>query len=245
MLSECYVFYLYVYSLQTCVKIGGFVEFVVYLMYVRTSHSTVRTKAGEEMKRNFLITGAAAGIGLEYSRLMLGEGGRVVMTDINSQLGAEQETKLRAEFGESQVKFIKLDVRAEAEWTEVWEAAELWLESPVEVLINNAGLFSRTDWRPMFEVNLGGLIVGSLLAVSRMGLRGGGRGGTIINTASLAGILTGGFHTPVEEVYTATKQAVVGWTRSLGEKNSVWTEDRVRQQSGPAEWGTLEVRESH
>ena len=49
----------------------------------------------------------------------------------------------------------------------------------------------------------------------------------------------------MEEVYTATKQAVVGWTRSLGEKNSVWTEDRVRQQSGPAEWGTLEVRESH
>ena len=84
-----------------------------------------------------------------------------------------------------------------------------------------------------FEVNLGGLIVGSLLAISRMGVRGGGQGGTILNTASLAGILTGAFNTPVEEVYTATKQAVTGWTRSLGEKNSVWTEDRVRSQSSP------------
>merc|ERR1719219_1049724 len=80
----------------------------------------------------------------------------------------------------------------------------------------------------MFEVNLGGLIVGSLLAISRMGVRGGGRGGTILNTASLAGILTGAFQSPVEEVYTATKQAVVGWTRSLGQNNAVWTEDRVR-----------------
>ena len=155
------------------------------------------------------------------------------MTDINSQLGSEQETKLRAEFGQSQVKFLKLDVTAEAEWVEVWDEAERWLEGPVEVLINNAGLFSRSDWRPMFEVNLGGLIVGSLLAISRMGVRGGGQGGTILNTASLAGILTGAFNTPVEEVYTATKQAVTGWTRSLGEKNSVWTEDRVRSQSSP------------
>ena len=156
------------------------------------------------------------------------------MTDVNSQLGSEQETKLRAEFGQSQVKFLKLDVTAEAEWVEVWDEAEKWLEGPVEVLINNAGLFSRSDWRPMFEVNLGGLIVGSLLAISRMGVRGGGQGGTILNTASLAGILTGAFQSPLEEVYTATKQAVVGWTRSLGQNNAVWTEDRVRQQSGPA-----------
>ena len=122
------------------------------------------------------------------------------MTDINSQLGSEQETNLRAEFGQSQVKFLKLDVTAEAEWVEVWDEAEKWLDGPVEVLINNAGLFSRTAWRPMFEVNLGGLIVGSLLAISRMGVRGGSRGGTILNTASLAGILTGAFHSPVEEV---------------------------------------------
>ena len=122
------------------------------------------------------------------------------MTDINTELGLEQEAQLRAEFGESQVKFLKLDVRDEAEWLEVWEEAERWLEGAVDVLINNAGLFSRTDWRPMFEVNLGGLIVGSLLAISRMGVRGGGRGGTVLNTASLAGILTGAFHSPVEEV---------------------------------------------
>ena len=82
---------------------------------------------------------------------MLTEGGKVVMTDINTELGSEQEAKLRAEFGESQVKFLKLDVREEAEWLEVWEEAERWLKGAVDVLINNAGLFSRTDWRTMFE----------------------------------------------------------------------------------------------
>ena len=35
---------------------------------------------------------------------MLAEGGRVVMTDVNSQLGEEQETQLRTEFGQSQVR---------------------------------------------------------------------------------------------------------------------------------------------
>ena len=84
---------------------------------------------------------------------MLAEGGRVVMTDVNSQLGEEQETQLRAEYGQSQVRFLRLDVREEAEWAEVWDEAERWLEGPVEVLINNAGLFSRSDWRPMFEAD--------------------------------------------------------------------------------------------
>ena len=68
------------------------------------------------MTKNFLITGAAAGIGLEYTRLMLREGGKVVMTDINAELGTEQEKQLRAEFGDCQVLFVKLDVRSEAEW---------------------------------------------------------------------------------------------------------------------------------
>ena len=68
------------------------------------------------MTKNFLITGAAAGIGLEYTRLMLREGGKVVMTDINAELGTEQEKQLRAEFGDSQVLFVKLDLRSEAEW---------------------------------------------------------------------------------------------------------------------------------
>ena len=33
----------------------------------------------------------------------------------------------------------------------------------------------------------------------------------------------------------------MGWTRSLGENNSVWTEDRVRQQSGPAPSSGLNI----
>jgi len=180
------------------------------------------------MNRHFLVTGAAAGIGLEYTRRLLADGGKVVMTDINTELGAEQETQLRAQFGETQVRFVKLDVRSEAEWELVWEEAEQWFAGPVHVLINNAGLFSRTDWRIMLDVNLKGLLIGSMLAISRMGVTRGGGGGTILNTASLAGLLTGAFNTPVEEVYTATKQAVVGFTRSLATANTVWSKDKVR-----------------
>ena len=94
------------------------------------------------------MTRAAAGIGLEYTRLILREGEKVVVTDINAELGREQEKQLRAEFGDSQVLFVKLDLSSEA------EKAEVWLCGPVKVLINNAGLFSRTDWKVMLDVTI-------------------------------------------------------------------------------------------
>ena len=81
--------------------------------------------------------------------------------------------------------------------------------------MNNAGLFSRTDWRLMTDVNMTGAVTGCMVAIQRMGTSQGrgGRGGTIVNTASLAGLLTGAWETHIEHIYTATKHGIVGLTR--------------------------------
>ena len=62
-----------------------------------------------------------------------------------------------------------------------------------------------------------------------MGVSSGGRGGTILQTASLAGLLTSGWSSHTEYTYTATKHAAVALTRGLGDATcSAWSRDRVR-----------------
>ena len=99
--------------------------------------------------------------------------------------------------------------------SQVWDEAEAWLGDKVDVLMNNAGVFSRSNWRPMNDINMTGLLIGTYMAIRRMGLTQGmgGRGGTVVQTASLAGLLAAGWSSHIEYTYTATKHAVVALTR--------------------------------
>ena len=49
----------------------------------------------------------------------------------------------------------------------------------------------------------------------------------IFQTASLASLVSGGFNNAEEEMYTATKWAILGWTRSMG-KHETWVKEKVR-----------------
>ena len=61
---------------------------------------------------SYLITGAANGIGLEYTKMALRAGGRVVMTDINRDLGEARLSELQEKYGsqKSKVMFAVLNV---------------------------------------------------------------------------------------------------------------------------------------
>ena len=61
----------------------------------------------------------------------------------------------------------------------------------------------------MICINLEAVVIGTQLAIKEM--RASGRGGVIINTASMGGI----FPMPYNPVYAATKSGVVQFTRSL------------------------------
>ena len=47
------------------------------------------------MEKNYFITGGANGIGLEYTKMALRSGGKVVMTDVNTSLGEQRERSCR------------------------------------------------------------------------------------------------------------------------------------------------------
>ena len=68
---------------------------------------------------SYLITGAANGIGLEYTKMALRAGGRVVMTDINGDLGEARLRELQEQYGSHQVMFTVLNVTDEDQWSKV------------------------------------------------------------------------------------------------------------------------------
>ena len=69
--------------------------------------------------KNFLITGAANGIGLAVTRVVLGAGARVVMADVDREAGQQRQQELRGQFGQPAALFLALDVREEESWRQV------------------------------------------------------------------------------------------------------------------------------
>lgn len=162
--------------------------------------------------RVVVITGGARGIGRATGLAFLRAGARVALGDIDVEL-AEKTAAEFAATGE-QVCGLHLDVTSRASFSAFLDEVESRL-GPVDVLINNAGIMptglfaDETDEMTdrMVAINLGGVLNGSKLAAVRMR----GRGGHIVNVASLAGVSA----FPGLATYCATKHAVVGFTEAL------------------------------
>jgi len=171
------------------------------------------------MNRNFLVTGGAQGIGLAISRNILTGGGKVFFTDINEIQGEKAREDLAKEFGKDRVGFAKQDVTDATAWPTLWDTADAFF-SPrkVEALVNNAGIFNKDAWQSMLDINMSGLVKGTMHAVERMGASRGGPGGLIVQIASAASFVCG-FPTVEESLYSATKHGVLGLVRSLSVEN--------------------------
>ena len=166
-----------------------------------------------------LITGGASGIGEGTVRLFAREGASVVIADIQDDQGA----RLAAELG-ARVAYVHTDVSREADVQgAVAEAVRRF--GRLDCIFNNAG-FGGVGGRieaidiAGFDQTIGVLLRGVLLGMKHaapvMKRQGGG---SIISTASVAG-LTAGFG---PHVYSAAKAAVIQLTKTvameLGEHN--------------------------
>jgi len=180
------------------------------------------------MNRNFLVTGGAQGIGLAYCRTILAGGGKVFFTDINEVQGKKTQENLVEEFGKAGVGFCKQDVTDEAGWPLVWDAADdFFSPGKVEALCNNAGIFHPSAWKRMLDINLCGLVTGTMLAIERLGASRGGPGGLIVQTASIASFFAE-FATIEEAMYKCSKQGILGLVRSMGKDMSAYKKEKVR-----------------
>jgi NAD(P)-dependent dehydrogenase (short-subunit alcohol dehydrogenase family) len=156
------------------------------------------------------ITGGARGIGRATASALIAQGARVAIGDIDGPL-VEQ---VAAELGSGTLG-LPLDVTDRASFQAFLIEVEARM-GPLDALVNNAGIMpvgpfvAETDATAdrLIDVNLGGVIIGSKLALERFLPRGRGH---LVNIASVAG--KGGF--PGGATYCATKHAVVGLSEAI------------------------------
>ncbi|XP_022090129.1 15-hydroxyprostaglandin dehydrogenase [NAD(+)]-like isoform X2 [Acanthaster planci] len=158
-----------------------------------------------------IVTGAAEGLGKGFAECLLKKGAKgVCLSDINEPKGQETLRQLVAEFGQDRVMFVKCDVTSDSDM-EATFSKTIEKFGRVNVMVNNAGLANEREPEICYNVNIMGLTRGTFTAIKYMSPDNGGNGGKIINIASMAGL----WPIYLMPVYSASKHAVIGFTKSL------------------------------
>jgi len=156
--------------------------------------------------RTAVVTGAGSGLGRAIAAELIGRGYRVHVTDVDA--GAAD--RVAAELGGG-ARGSALDVRDEAACRGLAES--IGRTGSLDLWVNNAGVFfSGSPWeqsselrQTMLDVNVTGLMNGTIAALGPM--RAAGRG-HVVNVVSLAGIVAA----PGEVAYSASKHAAMAFT---------------------------------
>ena len=164
-----------------------------------------------------VVTGAGSGMGLAFSHRFAEAGMKVVLADIESEPLAMAEAAIKAQGGD--VLAVRTNVMTESDVNALADQA-FSTYGNVHILCNNAGVAATAaqlrarpwetpleDWDWTFGVNFMGVLYGIRAFVPRM--LENGEEGHIVNTASLAGLLT------AANPYNVSKHAVVCLTEGI------------------------------
>ncbi len=172
--------------------------------------------SGRLLGRVAVITGGASGMGRATALRFLDEGASVVIADLNEGTGKETLELAAARGHEARVRFARANVALEADVAAMVELAVQEFGG-LDCLFNNAGFGGALgslleteveDWDLTCAVLLRGVFLG--IKHGGRAMKQQGRGGSIINTASVAG-LSGGAG---PAAYSACKAAVINLSRA-------------------------------
>ncbi|XP_018325268.1 15-hydroxyprostaglandin dehydrogenase [NAD(+)]-like isoform X2 [Agrilus planipennis] len=170
-----------------------------------------------------LITGGASGIGLATAKTFLKENIKgLCIVDINENLGQIALNELIKSFGD-RVIFVKADTSNRSQFD---EAFRITIDSfgSLDVVFNNAGIFDDKHWEKEISINICGTLHGTMLAVDEyLPKYKSGNEAVVVNMSSICGLDAFG----CAPVYTATKHAIIGLSRSFG-KESHYNRTKVR-----------------
>jgi NAD(P)-dependent dehydrogenase (short-subunit alcohol dehydrogenase family) len=166
-----------------------------------------------------LVTGGASGIGRAASTLLGREGASVLVCDLDEDGGESTAAAIREAGG--QAVFRRVDVSVEEE-VEAMVAHCVDHFGRLDCALNNAGITGPTapiqevdtqEWHRTLAINLGGVFFAMKHEIPVMQAQGGG---SIVNTASGAGLIA----TPFMSAYCASKHAILGITKTAAVENA-------------------------
>lgn len=174
------------------------------------------TSTGRLAGKVAVVTGGASGMGRATALRFCAEGAKVVIGDMNEVHGKETVEEAGQAGHGDRFHFVRTDVSREDDVAGLLDAAVDQF-GRLDVVFNNAGVggaigpithLDVEDW----NYTLGVLLTGVMLGIKHGAriMQGQGEGGSIINTASVAGV--GGGCGP--HAYSAAKSAVINLTRT-------------------------------
>ncbi|MFK4302745.1 MULTISPECIES: SDR family oxidoreductase [unclassified Paenibacillus] len=162
-----------------------------------------------------VVTGAASGMGKAIAKLYAQEGAKVVVSDINADAATNVVEEIKANGGDAIVVVANV-----AKEEDIQNLIDTTVDTygTVDILVNNAGIMDNMEpagdikddqWERIFAINTTS-VMRSTRKVLPIFLEK--QKGVIVNVASAGGLFGG----RAGGAYTASKHAVVGFTKNTG-----------------------------